>query len=57
MSDSPHPHGDDVPDDFDNLMCLSPEQHEALLKSREEQQHDLSRTQVEALLKAFEERS
>jgi hypothetical protein len=57
LSDSTPPHGDNLPDDFDKLMFLSPEQYEALLKVREKQQHDLSRTQVEALLKAFEERS
>ena len=38
-------------------MILSPEQYEVLLNAREEQQEDLSRDQVEALLKAFEERS
>ncbi len=48
---------DDVPHDFDNLVILSPEQYEVLLKAREESQHDLSREQVEALLKELEERS
>ncbi|GIE85568.1 hypothetical protein [Actinoplanes regularis] len=57
MSDRPSPPGDDVPDDVDNLMILSPEQYEVLLKAREELGHDLSRGQVEALLKELEERS
>ncbi|GAA2706812.1 hypothetical protein [Actinoplanes palleronii] len=57
MSDSPAPCGDDVPDNVDNLMLLSPEQYEALLEAREGQQHDLSRAQVEAVLKAAKERS
>lgn len=57
MSDGPASRGDDDPDNFDNLMFLSPEQYEVLLKAREEQQHDLSREQVEAVLKALEERS
>jgi hypothetical protein len=64
VPDSPLPPDDedededeDVPDNFDNLMFLSPEQYEVLLKAREEQQHDLSRAEVEALLRAFEERS
>lgn len=48
---------DDVPDDFDNLMVLSPEQYEVLLKARAEQQQDLSRDQVDALLKTLEKRS
>jgi hypothetical protein len=52
----PSPH-DDVPDDVDNVMLLSPEQYEVLLKAREEQQHDLSREQVEALLEAPEDRT
>jgi hypothetical protein len=57
VSDGPASRGDDDPDNFDNLMFLSPEQYEVLLKAREEQQHDLSREQVEAVLKALEERS
>jgi hypothetical protein len=61
VPDSPLPpdedEDEDVPDNFDNLMFLSPEQYEVLLKAREEQQHDLSRAEVEALLRAFEERS
>jgi hypothetical protein len=35
---------------------FSPEQHEALLKPREEQQQNLSREQWEVVLKALEER-
>ncbi len=57
VSDRPSPASDDVPDDFDNLMILSPEQYEVLLKAREELGHDLSREQVKALLKELEERS
>ena len=57
VPENPRPPDDDAPDDLDNLMFLSPEQYEVLLKAREEQQEDLSRDQVEALLKAFEERS
>ncbi|GLW29195.1 hypothetical protein Areg01_21350 [Actinoplanes regularis] len=57
VSDRPSSPGDDVPDDVDSLMILSPEQYEVLLKAREELGHDLSRGQVEALLKELEERS
>ena len=57
VPDSPSSPDDAVPDDFDNLMILSPEQYESLLKVREEQQRDLSRDQVDALLRALEERS
>ena len=57
VTDSPPPADDDIPDNFDNLMFLSPEQYEALLKARAEQQHDLSREQVEALLGALEEQA
>jgi hypothetical protein len=55
LSNSPPPPEGDVPSNFDNLMFLSPEQYEALLKAREDQQHDLSREQWEAVLKALEE--
>jgi hypothetical protein len=57
VPDSTPPPGAGDPDDSESLMILSPEQYEALLKAREEQQHELSRTQVEAILAAFEERS
>ena len=57
MPDSPPPPSDEDPDNFESLMILSPEQYEVLLKAREEQQDDLSRTQVEALLAALGERS
>ncbi|MGC5054616.1 hypothetical protein ACLQ2S_24550 [Micromonospora sp. DT48] len=55
LSNSPPSPEDDVPSKFDNLVFLSPEQYEALLKAREEQQHDLSCEQWEAALKALEE--
>ncbi|MFC7534647.1 hypothetical protein [Actinoplanes sp. GCM10030250] len=56
MSDSPSLPDRGLPDDLDNLMVLSPEQYEVLEQAREEQQHDLSREQVETLLKELEER-
>ncbi|MEU4562717.1 hypothetical protein AB0F72_30435 [Actinoplanes sp. NPDC023936] len=55
MSDSLSSPDEDLPDGFENLMLLTPEQWEMLMEAREEQQHDLSREQVEALLKAFGE--
>ena len=57
MPDSSSPPGDDDPGDLENLMILSPEQYELLLKAREEQGHDLSRAQIDEVLAAFEERS
>ena len=57
MPDSLPTPDDDVPDNVDNLMILSPEQYEVLQKAREEEHHDLSREQVEALLGALEERA
>ncbi|MEU8238231.1 hypothetical protein AB0C07_08300 [Actinoplanes missouriensis] len=47
---------EDLPEGFENFMLLSPEQWEFLMKARDEQQQDLSRDQVETLLKAFDER-
>ncbi|MFI1990792.1 hypothetical protein [Actinoplanes sp. NPDC020271] len=57
MPDSTPPPDDDDLGDLDNLMFLSPEQYEVLLKAREEQGHDLSRAQAEEILAAFEKQS
>ncbi|MDI6097485.1 hypothetical protein QLQ12_02585 [Actinoplanes sp. NEAU-A12] len=51
MPEKPPRRDDDIPDDLDNLMILSPEQYEVLLTAREEQQEDLSRDQAETLLR------
>ncbi len=54
MSASPQQPDDGVPNTVDSFMFLSPEQYEALLEAREEQQQNLSREQVEVVLKALE---